>query len=192
MRKLYISEMITIDGFFEGPNKEIDRHNVDAEFNEYAIDQLDRTGLLVFGRVAYELMASYWPTELAKTDDPMVARMMNEIPKIVVSNSLAEASWSNTRVIRENIGDEILKLKQEPGKDIGIFGSSRLAATLLEIGLIDEVRMFIAPVVLGMGNPLFPARSGRIDFKLLRTEKFRSGNVLLCYQPVNKPHSSTP
>ena len=186
MRKLYISEMMTIDGFFEGPNREIDWHNVDEEFIEYAVDQLDRTGVLVFGRVTYELMASYWPTELALTNDPIVAGRMNAMPKIVASRSLAKAAWNNTTLIRENIAEEISRLKEQPGKDIGIFGSAELVATLLQSELIDEIRIFINPVILRKGNPFFHSTSERVNLKLLRTETFHSGNVLACYRPVSK------
>src|SRR6185295_1195127 len=115
MRKVIFQMMISLDGFFEGPNREIDWHNVDEEFNEYAIDLLDNVDVLLFGRVTYELMANYWPTLSATTDDPIVASKMNSLPKIVFSRTLEKADWNNTRLVKENIAEEVSKLKQQPG-----------------------------------------------------------------------------
>jgi dihydrofolate reductase len=114
LRKIIFQNLISLDGFFEGPNKEIDWHNVDDEFNKFANEFLDSVDLLLFGRITYELMASYWPTENAIKDDPMVANRMNSISKIVFSKTLDKAEWINTKLIKENVVDEILKLKQLP------------------------------------------------------------------------------
>ena len=185
MRTLYLFDMVTLDGFFEGPAKwEIDWHNVDAEFNEFAIDQLNATDLLLFGRVTYEGMASYWPTPAAIQNDPEVAGKMNSLPKIVFSRTLEKADWNNTRLIKSNIVEEILKLKRQPGKDIAILGSSDLASTFTRHALIDEYRIMVNPIVLGQGTPLFRGISGKFQLKLLKARAFKSGNVLLCYQPV--------
>ena len=99
MRKVILFNLISLDGFFEGPHQELDWHPVDDEFNEYSIEQLKTADTLLFGRVTYELMASYWPTSLAITDDQRVAEIMNSIPKIVFSRTLQLASWNNTRLI---------------------------------------------------------------------------------------------
>lgn len=185
MRTLYLFDMVTLDGFFEGPAKwEIGWHNVDAEFNEFSIDQLNATDLLLFGRVTYEGMASYWPTPAAMEDDPEVAAKMNSIPKIVFSRTLEKAGWNNTRLINSNVVEEVLKLKRQPGKDIALFGSSDLASTFIKHGLIDEYRIMVNPVVLGKGMPLFRGISDQFKLKLLKARTFESGNVLLCYQPV--------
>jgi dihydrofolate reductase len=183
MRKLYVFNMVTLDGYFEGPNREIDWHNVDEEFNEFAIEQLNATDLLLFGRVTYELMAGYWPTPEAIKNDPMVAGAMNSASKIVFSRTLKKADWNNTRLIKDNIPGEMAKLKQQPGKEIAIFGSSNLAATFIQHGLIDEVRIIVNPVVLGKGKPLFSGIREKLSLKLLKTKVFKSGNVLLYYQP---------
>jgi dihydrofolate reductase len=182
MRKLYMFNMVSLDGFFEGPDHDITWHNVDMEFNEYAIAQLKLTDLLLFGRLTYELMASYWPTEAALKDDPVVADLMNSIPKIVFSRTLKTAEWTNTKLINENLLKEVLKLKNEYGKEIAIFGSADLADTFIHHGLIDEFRIIVNPVVLGAGTPLF--KNSRINLKLLKTEVFKSGNVLLYYVPI--------
>ncbi len=186
MRTLYMFDMITLDGFFEGINRELDWHNVDDEFNDFAIDQLNRTDLLLFGRVTYELMASYWPTNEAVKDDPIVAGKMNSLPKIVFSRTLRNATWANTKLIEGNIGDEILKLKRQPGKDIGVLGSSNLSLTLIHHGLIDEYRIIVNPVVLGAGKPLFKGIDDRLNLQLLKVKKFNSGNVFLCYKAAGK------
>src|SRR5512138_2820550 len=96
MRKVFANEMISVDGFFSGPAGEIDWHNVDAEFNDYAVEMLDSVDLLIFGRVTYELMAGYWPTPEALRDDPRVAARMNALPKLVFSRSLGRVAWENT------------------------------------------------------------------------------------------------
>src|SRR5229473_5910355 len=153
-RKVILFNLITLDGFFEGPNQDISWHNVDEEFNEFAIEQLDTMGAIIFGRVTYGGMASYWPTEIALADDPAVAGKMNRIPKFVFSKSLDQADWSNTTLLKGDLAQEITQLKQQPGKDLFIFGSGRLAANLTRLGLIDEYRLIVNPVVLGNGTPL--------------------------------------
>ena len=183
MRKVILFNLITLDGFFAGPNGEIDWHHVDEEFNEFAAEQLDSTDGLMFGRVTYQLMASYWPTEAALTDDPIITGKMNAMPKIVFSRTLAKAEWNNTRLVKENIAEEISKLKQQPGRDLFLFGSADLAATLTQLGLIDEYRIIVNPVVLGSGKPLFKDVQHRLELKLVKTRTFRNGNVLLYYQP---------
>jgi dihydrofolate reductase len=123
VRKLYSFMVVTLDGFYEGPNGEFDWPVVDDEFNEFGIEQLHDTDLLLFGRKTYEGMASYWPTPAAREDDPAVAELMNTLPKIVVSTTLASADWSNTRLVNENVAGEIAKLKQEPGKGLAVMGA---------------------------------------------------------------------
>lgn len=186
MRKVFVFDMITLDGLFEGPDHGLDWHNVDAEFNEFAIQQLDEIDALLFGRATYQIMASYWPTENARTDDPIVAGKMNAMAKIVFSKTLEKAEWNNTRLIKKDVPEEVLKLKQLPGKDIAIFGSSDLTVSLIPHGLIDEFRIMVNPVVLGSGKPLFQGISDKLDLKLLKTKTFKSGNVLLYYQQKNE------
>ncbi|HZT98215.1 MAG TPA: dihydrofolate reductase family protein [Ktedonobacteraceae bacterium] len=185
MRKVFLFMMVTVDGFFEGPNHEIDWHNVDEEFNEFAIQQLNDIDTLLFGRLTYELMASYWPTPSAREDDPVVADKMNSMPKLVFSKTLDKAEWSNSRLVKEHIAEEVSKLKQQQGGDLAIFGSSDLTVSLLEMGLVDELRIMVNPVVLGSGKRLFEGIHETLKLKLLKTRTFRSGNVLLYYQPLN-------
>jgi dihydrofolate reductase len=186
MRKVFLFNMVTLDGFFEGPNQDISWHSVDEEFNEFAIRQLNEVDTLLFGRVTYQMMASYWPTEVAISDDPVVAGLMNSLPKIVFSRTLDTAEWNNSKLVKENVAEEVSQLKQQPGKDIAIFGSSDLAVTLAEHGLIDEYRLIVNPVVLGEGKTLLKGIKDKLQLKLIRTRIFDSGNVLLCYEPDKK------
>ena len=183
MRKIIFWNLISIDGFFEGPNSETDWHNVDDEFNEFAVAFLGTLDTLLFGRKTYELMAGYWPTDMAVDDDPFVAAKMNSLKKVVFSKTLSTAGWENTRLVKENIKEEVEKIKNEPGRDIAVFGSSDLSVELMKHDLIDEFRVLINPVILGGGKTIFKGISGRYKLKLIDTKVFKSGNVLLYYQP---------
>ncbi len=184
MRKLTVFMMTTLDGFFAGPHGELDWHVVDEEFNAFAVEQLNAVDTLVFGRVTYEGMAGYWPTEAAKTDDPVIAEKMNAMPKIVCSRTLDKADWQNTRLVKGQAAEEIAALKQQPGRDLIIFGSSNLSASLLALGLIDEFRIMVNPVLLGAGRTLFNDGGAQVPLQRVQVRPFRSGNVLLYYQPV--------
>jgi dihydrofolate reductase len=183
MSKLVLFNLMTVDGFFEGPNREIDWHNVDAEFNEFAIEQLDEAGMLIFGRITYELMAGFWPKPEALEDDPVVARKMNSLPKSVFSKTLDKVEWANTTLITSNIEKYIIQMKRDLTKDIFLFGSSELASELRRLNLIDEYRILINPILLGNGKPLFKAGDRRLNLSLMWIREFRSGNILLCYSP---------
>jgi dihydrofolate reductase len=179
MKKIIVFNMVSVDGFFAGPNGEIDWHMVDEEFNEFAIKQLAEFGTLMFGRITYGVMYPYWPSEEALRDDPIVAGLMNNANKIVFSRTIQKADWNNTKVIKEVNKEEIEKLKQASDKDIAIFGSGQICKKLTKLGLVDEYRLLVNPVTLGKGKPLFTDRG---SFKLLKTREFNNGNVLLCYK----------
>lgn len=190
MRKLIVFNAITLDGYYEGLNHEIDWHQVDDEFNVFAVDQIKEFDAILFGRMTYELMSDYWPTEAAAQDDPIVAKMMNATLKFVFSNTLKTVEWNNTTLLSGNLKDCIQKLKAQPGKDIIIFGSGKLTSSLTELGLIDEFRLMVNSVILGTGHPLFEGISERISLELTRSRQFKSGNVLLTYKL--KYNNSTP
>ncbi len=183
MRKLFAFNLVSLDGYFEGLKRDISWHNVDAEFNEYAVEMLNSVDTLLFGRVTYELMASYWPTPDVMKNDPIVAERMNSLPKIVFSRTLDKVEWQNTRLVKDNIEDEIKNMKKQPGKDIALLGSGSIMSEFAQHGLIDEYRIMVNPVVLGSGNPLFKGIKDRLHLKLLKTRTFRNGNVLLYYEP---------
>jgi dihydrofolate reductase len=183
VRKLISFMVVTLDGYTEGPNGEFDWPNVDDEFNEFAISQLNDIDILLFGRVTYAGMASYWPTPAAIEDDPAVAGRMNSVAKVVFSTTLEKADWENTRLIKENVADAISELKQQPGKDLAVFGSSNFTVSLLERGLVDELRVMVNPILLGAGKSLFTGLADRVPLTLQKTTTFSSGNVLLSYRP---------
>lgn len=184
MRKLFSFMVITLDGYTEGPNGEFDWPNVDDEFNEFAVSQLNDIGALLFGRTTYEGMAGYWPTAAARADDPVVADFMNRIPKVVFSSSLEKADWENTTLVGGDVAEAVTELKRQPGKDLAVFGSSDLTVSLLERGLVDELRVMVNPVLLGAGRSLFAGLRERVRLTRGRTTAFSSGNVLLCYRPA--------
>ena len=184
MRKLFAFNLISLDGFFEGPDQDINWHNVDEEFNEFAIEQTSAVGALLFGRVTYQLMESYWPTADALKNDPAIAGIMNSVPKLVFTRTLEKAEWNNTRIVKENIEQEILNLKKQPGKDLAVFGSANLLSALVQMDLVDEHRVMVNPVLLGNGNPLFKSMEARVNLRLLKSRTFKSGNILLYYEPV--------
>lgn len=182
MGKVVVFNLTSLDGYFEGPNRNIDWHHVDDEFNEFAIEQLNTVNTLLFGRVTYELMSSYWPTPTAIKDDPIVAGKMNSLPKIVFSKTLSKADWQNTRLIKSKFVEEISRLKKQSDKDNFIFGSSDLAVSLMDHGLVDEYRIMVNPVILGEGKPLFKGLKNKLELKFLKTRLFKSGNVLIYYE----------
>ena len=183
MRRLYSFLMTTLDGFYEGPNQEFHFWTTDDEFNRFAVGQLHDSDILLFGRVTYEGMASYWPTQGAREDDPVVAELMNTMPKLVVSTTLTSAEWNNTTLLGGDVAEELAKLKQQPGKDLAVMGSPSLTASLIRMRLLDELRVMVNPVALGNGRSLFRSSDRELPLKLLQTRTFSSGNVLLTYQP---------
>jgi dihydrofolate reductase len=183
VRKVILFMATTLDGYYAGPDDEIDWHIVDDEYKQFASDQLSSVDVILFGRVTYEGMASYWQTPAAFADDPIIAERMNSLPKIVFSTTLSAAEWTNTRLIKENISEEIGKLKQQSGKDLIIFGSANLSRSFIELGLLDELRILVNPVVIGNGKSLFAGVSHRHNLKLLKSTTFSTGSVLLYYEP---------
>jgi len=182
MRTMFAFLMVSLDGYHETADADLSWHNVDAEFNDFAVEQLDEADTLLFGRRTFELMAGFWPGPEAAQDDSGVAERMNSYQKIVVSRTLTSADWAPTRVISDDVPAALRKLKEQPGRDIALLGSSTLAASLLDLGLIDELRIMVNPVVLGAGHPVL-AGARHTGLELARRREFRSGNVLLTYRP---------
>jgi dihydrofolate reductase len=184
MGKIGVFENVSVDGYFAGPNGEIDWFVGDEESAQYAKDQSNPTNTILFGRVTYELMASYWPTADAMKNDPIVAEIMNNLPKIVFSRTLEKVEWHNTRLVKDNIEEEIKKMKNQPGKDMVILGSGSIVSAFAQRGLIDEYSFMVNPIILGGGRSIFQGIKDRLNLKLMETRKFKSGNVLLHYQYV--------
>ncbi|MDE1810705.1 MAG: dihydrofolate reductase [Candidatus Micrarchaeota archaeon] len=185
MGKIVVFNLVTIDGFFAGPNGEIDWHNYDDEMGRHSITQLKSLSVLIFGRTTYEMMASYWPTPEGIKGEPVVAEIMNNIPKMVFSKTLKQVEdgtlWKNVKVFHEIKPEDILKIKEQEGGDIAIFGSGTIVQQFTNLGLIDEYRLVVNPIILGKGKPLFKDIDARLNLKLLETKVFKNGNVLLRY-----------
>lgn len=181
MRRLIYQMMVTLDGFHSGPEGEIDWHVIDEEFQLFSRELLESIDTLLFGRSTFELMENFWATELGKAADPIVAGYMNNLNKIVFSTTINTVNWKNTRLIKENIVEEIIKLKQIPGKDLAILGSSNLATSLAVENLIDEYRIIVNPIILGKGKNIFQGITNKKELKLIAFRNFKTGNVLLRY-----------
>ena len=178
-RKVIVWNMAPLDGYFEGPKPwEIDwREYVwGEELERFSLDQAKEVGALLFGRKTYEGMEGYWSTATGE-----VAEFMNSIPKVVFSNTLETVGWNNTRLMKGSAEEEVARLKQEPGKDLFIFGSANLTGSLTKQGLIDEYRIGLNPLVLGGGTPMFKPSDERMRLKLLEARPMQSGVVLLRY-----------
>ena len=186
MRKIIVFNNVTLDGFMAGPNGELDWAIRDDEMTQYTKDGQSSTDTFLFGRVTYEMMASFWPTPTAQSVNPVYADLLNNAPKFVVSTTLEKADWQNTNVIKDLNKENILEIKQQPGKDIMIFGSGTVVEQLTNLGLIDEYQLMVNPVILGKGIPLFKDIENRIHLKLVNTKTFSNGIVLLQYQPAKE------
>jgi dihydrofolate reductase len=151
----------------------------------YKLNELITTDALLLGRVTYEGFAAAWPAYEEEGDESGFAERMNGIPKYVVSNTLENPEWKNSHVIRENVAEQIGKLKQEDGQDIMIAGSAQLANSLLDDGVIDEYRLMIHPVVVGHGKRIFGDRQAVKAMTLVNTEPLPNGVLVLTYAPVN-------
>ncbi len=187
MRRLVVFNNVTLDGYFTGISGDFSWAHAgsdDAEFQKFIEENARGGGELLLGRITYELMASYWPTPMAAKNDPIVAERMNNLPKIAFSRTLKSASWSNTKLVTDDIAAEVRKMKQQPGPGMAILGSGSIVAQLAPQGLIDEYQIVVNPVVLGKGRTMFDGIKGRLDLKLIRTRTFRNGKVFLCYEPA--------
>jgi dihydrofolate reductase len=183
MRKLIVFNQVSLDGYFTDVNGDMSwAHKEDAEWQTFVEENASAGGELLFGRITYELMASYWPTPYAIKNDPIVAEQMTSLPKVVFSRTLDKASWKNTKLVKGDIAAEIRKMKKEPGKDMVILGSGNIVSQLAQEGLIDEYQIVVNPIVLGKGRTMFDGIKEKLTLRLTRTRTFGNGNVLLCYE----------
>lgn len=187
MRTLIAFIQMTLDGYFAGENGDISwakKDRNDPEWDTFVAGNANSGGMLLFGRVTYQLMASYWPTPHASENDPVVAERMNNLPKVVFSNTLDEASWSNTELMKGDMVAHVRRMKSEPGADMAILGSGSIIAQLAREGLIDEFQFVVNPVILGRGKMIFNGIEKMLNLTLTTTRAFGNGNVLLCYEPT--------
>lgn len=186
MGKLAVFNSVSLDGYFTGPNGELDwahRAESDPEFDAFVEGNAQGGGVMVFGRVTYQMMESYWPTPMASENDPVVAKQMNEMKKIVFSRTLKEVSWKNTEILHGDPAAEMRRLKQS-GDEMTILGSGSIVAQLTRARLIDEYQFVVVPVVLGAGRTMFEGVEGNLAMKLASSRSFSKGNVLLSYVPA--------
>ena len=191
MRKVIYSMGVSLDGFIAGPNGEIDWSAPDEELHRFHNEQAREMGVNLYGRRLHEVM-TYWETAdespSAQEYEIEFARIWKETPKIVFSRTLEKVE-GNARLVRDNIADEVARLKEQPGKDMAV-GGAGLASTFIKLGLIDEFRAFIHPGVLGAGTPYFPPMDERIDLRLVETRTFGSGVVYVRYQTETRSEVS--
>ena len=187
MRKLTVFNHVTLDGFFadgDGDMSFAHKSPDDAEWNAFVEGNARSGGVLVFGRVTYDMMASWWPTPTAIKSFPAVAERMNNLPKIVFSRTLDKASWSNTTLLKGSPAAEIRRLKKEPGEGMTILGSGSIVSQLADEGLIDEFHVVVNPVALGKGKSMFDGLKKKLTLRLTNTRTFGCGSVLLSYAPA--------
>jgi dihydrofolate reductase len=181
-RKIVLGMSVSLDGFVEGPKREIDWHRVDEELHQHFNDDLRTKGAFLNGRVTHELMAGFWPTaDQDPASTPQMAEfaaIWRDTPKIVYSRTLARADW-NTTIVRDVVVDDVLALKAQPGGDLSL-GGADLAATFMRYDLIDEYVIYVHPVVIGAGKPLF--QGAAMDLRLVENHAFGNGVVLLRYE----------
>lgn len=184
MRKLNIFNFLSLNGFYKNAQGDISWHKHGQEEGEYSVDMLQEDHILLFGRITYQMMESYWPTPFALTNDPIVAKGMNEAEKIVFSSTLINANWNNTTIIKNNMVEEVKKLKNTPGKNLTLLGSGQVLTQLATHGLIDEYQLMIDPIAIGNGIPIFNGLKQQLALKLTDSKVFKSGTVLLTYRPI--------
>jgi dihydrofolate reductase len=187
VRKIVLMMSMSLDGYMEGPNREIDWHLVDDELHQHFNDVLKEMGAFLNGRVTYELMARFWPTADADPHrtGPMVeyARIWRNMPKVVFSRTLEHADW-HTTIVPDVVVDDILALKAQDGGDL-VLGGAGLAAEFLKHDLVDEFRVYVHPILVGRGQRLFAESDALTALRLIESRRFGNGVVLLHYE---RPH----
>jgi dihydrofolate reductase len=187
MRKIIVSNLITLDGLFAGPNGEIDWFVTGDDFFDDTPAVFERIDTMLFGRVTYEGMLSYWTSAEGIAANPDIAEQMNTTAKVVFSRTLNKVEWGkwdNARLAQGEIGAAVAKLKQETGKDMIIYGSGTIVSQLTQLGLIDEYWLFLNPLILGRGKPEFSGITRQVRLKLTGMKVFKSGVVRLMYEPA--------
>ncbi|MEO6568744.1 MAG: dihydrofolate reductase family protein [Opitutaceae bacterium] len=184
MNRLIVFNAVTVDGYFVGPNGDMNwaHDKNDAEWTKFTENNAKGDCVLVFGRITYEIMSSWWPTPKAKDAMPVVADAMNRLPKVVFSRTLDQVSWNNTKLMKGDLVTEIQKLKKTSERDLMIFGSGTLVSELTQAGLIDEYQIVLHPTVLGHGRTMFEGVARKLDLKRTDVRTFANGIILSHYE----------
>lgn len=185
MQKLIVFNHVSLDGYFVDANGDMSWAKADpddTEWNAFVAENAGGGGTLVFGRVTYDMMASFWPTPMAREMMPVVAERMNNLPKVVFSRTMAQAAWHNTKLVKGDIVAEVRRMKQTPGAGMVILGSGSIVAQLAQAGLIDEYQIVVNPIVIGNGRTMFAGVNTKMKLKLTNSRTFSNGKVLLGYE----------
>ncbi|MBD2848665.1 dihydrofolate reductase family protein [Paenibacillus sp. IB182496] len=191
MRKLVLFLHASLDGFVEGPNGEMDIGwiSYDADLEQHAKGILSTANTVIWGRGTYQMMHSYWPSvpsnPSASQYEREHAEWIEKTEKIVFSTTLDKVEWNNSKLVRENVAEEIIRLKQQPGEDMVVLGSPRFAHHLMQLDLIDTYKITVSPVLIGDGLPLFQGLKEKVNLKLIENKTFDSGAVGLVYDAVS-------
>lgn len=190
MRKLSSFTFITLNGFYKGMNEDINWHKHGTEEAAFSAENLKTGNALLFGRVTYEMMAAFWPSPVAAENFPVVAEGMNKAEKYVFSKNLQQAKWNNTRIIHKNIIEKVKALKQSDGSNLTLLGSGKILTQFAEANIVDEYLLMIDPVAIGQGVTLFDKIIKFPDLTLKATRVFKSGTILLTYEPAEVKKSN--
>jgi dihydrofolate reductase len=185
MKRLIAFEQISVDGYFADTNGDMSwAHKHDAEWNEFVANNASGGGVLVFGRITFDMMASFWPTELGMKTAPTVAKQMTALPKVVFSRTLKRVEWANTEIVRSDLPGAIRELKRTADRDLVVMGSGTIVQQLTDERLVDEYQLVVNPIALGSGRGLFAGIRERVALRRTKSRTFANGNVLLCYEPA--------
>jgi dihydrofolate reductase len=187
MRRVIVFNNVTVDGYFAASSGEMQwahRNTQDEEYGAFVAGNANGDGQLLFGRITYQMMASFWPTPMAMEQLPAIAKGMNRMSKVVFSRTLSEVTWNNTTLVKGDLVEEVRKMKKKAGPDMAILGSGSIVSQLARAELIDEFQVMVNPVILGGGRTMFDDVGKKLNLKLERTRAFRNGNVLLNYVPA--------
>jgi dihydrofolate reductase len=186
MPKLVVYNSVSLDGYFTDTHGDMSwAHKRDPEWQAFVSENASGGGgQLLFGRVTYDLMASFWPTPLAAQSNPIVVERMNNMPKFVFSTTLDKASWNNTTLLKGDLPAQVRRLKRQPGPNIVVMGSGSIVAQLAAAGLVDEYQLVLNPLVVGDGRTLFEGVKKKLPMKLAGSRAFDNGNVVLFYEPA--------
>jgi dihydrofolate reductase len=183
--KLTVFNNVSLDGYFTDAKGDMSwAHVDDPEWNAFTAENAKGGGALIFGRVTYEMMASFWPTPAAAKAYPDVAKGMNRQRKVVFSRTMDKAEWKNTKLVKDDLPGEIRKMKKDRGEGLVILGSGTIVSQLAQEGLIDEYQIIVTPIILGKGRTLFEGVKDKVKLQQTKSRTFKNGNVLITYEPA--------